>query len=143
MGRHTNVRAMMARPRLQSLGQDAPLATSPPRRDVDGGWRCRGLRVPLFRSTALRVMLFLHEYPCPLLNPSKPSAGLLCTLLPPFEVHAKFRNNCIQRHAISAWTKLEFSSKGGERLHRRLANSFYGSRRGQRHFIQSFSCRLQ
>ena len=62
MGRSTSFKTMMARPRLQYLGQDAP-APPPPRppsprqlRDADGGCRCRGLCVPLCSFASLRVM---------------------------------------------------------------------------------------
>ena len=75
-----------------------PPPTPPPRRDADGGWRFRGLRVSLCSSTALRVMPFPHERVFPLLSPSKLSAGLLCNLSPPFELNSKFYYSFLQAH---------------------------------------------
>ena len=102
----------MARPRLQSVGQDAPPTplplppppplpppaplpppppsssphSPPPRTGVNSGWCGGTLRVPLGSSTALSATQFLHAWLRPFLNPSKPSAGILCGLSPPFEL---------------------------------------------------------
>ena len=100
-----DVKTMMARPRLQSVGQDAPPllpapppppdSSSPQLIDVDGGRGCSGLRVSPCSSSTFRVIImpFLHERPAPLVDYFKPSAGLLCSSLsPPFHPHAKFRH---------------------------------------------------
>ena len=106
---------MMARPRLQSLGQDAPPRpsptrplTPPPRIGVNGGWRGHSLRVSLCSPTALRVVPLQHDCLHPLVNPSKPSADLMCSRSPPVQLHANFRLVFL----VSTTQSIEFTADG-------------------------------
>ena len=75
----------------------SPPPTSPrPLRDADGGWRCRGLCALLCSSACLRLTPFPHEQLSSLLYSSKPFAGLLSSLSPPFEFHSKDRHILLQ-----------------------------------------------
>ena len=54
IGRPANFKTLMARPRLESLGHDAPPSPSPrPLRYADGGWRCRSLCASLCSCASL------------------------------------------------------------------------------------------
>ena len=104
IGRPTNFKTVMARPRLQSLGHDAPPLAPPlppppsprPRRDADGGWRCRSLCASLCSFASLRFMPIPHEQLGSFLYASKPSAGLLSSLSLPFEFHPEDRHILLQ-----------------------------------------------
>ena len=91
--RPTTFKTMMAKPRLQSLGHDAPpspSSSSRPLGDADGEWRCRSLRA------SLRFMPTPHEQTGFFLHSSKPSASLLSSLSPSFEFHPKDRHIVLQ-----------------------------------------------
>ena len=96
----TTFNTMMAKPRVQSLGHDAPPSPpspSPrPLRDADGGWRCRSLCTSLCSFASLRFVPFPHEQLDSVLYSSKPSACLLSSLSPTFEVHSKDRHILLQ-----------------------------------------------
>ena len=66
-----------------------------PLREADGGWHCRGLCASLCSFAFLRLMPFSHEQLGSLLY-SKPSAGLLSSLSPPFEFRPKDRHILLQ-----------------------------------------------
>ena len=81
-----------------SLAARPPATFPPPRIGVNGEWHGRGLRASLCNSTCLRVMPFPHQYLCALRNPSKPSAGLLCSLSSRFELVVNFRHIFLELH---------------------------------------------
>ena len=83
----TTFNTMMAKPRVQSLGHDAPPSPpspSPrPLRDADGGWRCRSLCASLCSFASVIFMPIPHDQLGSLFYSSKPFAGLLSSLSPP------------------------------------------------------------